>query len=68
MLAFLSSSSATNRSFADASGSSKIARSCARWPGRRRCAMSRIAVFVRSVSASGATSRKVCPRASNVET
>ena len=29
----------------------------ARWPGRSRCAMSRIAVFASSVSASGSTSR-----------
>ena len=32
-------------------------RSCARWPGRSRCAMSRIAVCVSSVSASGSTCR-----------
>jgi len=35
MLTFLSRSVATNRSFPDASGSSMILRSCARWAGRR---------------------------------
>ncbi len=43
-------------------------RSCARWPGRRRCAMSRIASAVSSVSASGSTSRNLRPAASNVDT
>ena len=36
MLAFLSSSSATKRSLAEASGSSRMLRSCARWPGAQQ--------------------------------
>ena len=36
MLAFLSRSSATKRSLADASGSSRMRRSCCKWPGRSR--------------------------------
>lgn len=35
MFAFFSRSSATNLSLLDASGSSMIRRSCARWAGRR---------------------------------
>ena len=58
MLAFFSRSRATKRSLADASGSSRMARSCRRWPGRSRWAMSRIASRVSSVSASGSTLRK----------
>ncbi len=68
MFAFLSSSSATNLSFGEASASSRMARSCARWPGRSRCEMSRIAWRVSSVRASGSTRRKVFPAASKVET
>ena len=55
MLAFLSRSSATNLSLSDASRSSRILRSCARWPGRRKCAMSRIASRASSVSPAGST-------------
>ena len=44
--AFLSRSRATNRSLSLASGSSRIARSCERWAGRRKCAISRIASAV----------------------
>ena len=43
-------------------------RSCARWPGRSRCAMSRIASAASRRSASGSTSRKVRPAASTVRT
>ena len=43
MSAFFSRSRATNRSLSLASGSSRMLRSCWRWPGRRKWAMSRIA-------------------------
>jgi len=68
MHAFLSSSSATKRSFGDASGSSRIARSWARWPGRNKCAMSNIARLVSRVSASGSTWTNDRPAAEKVET
>ena len=57
---------ATKWSLADASASSRMLRSCWRWPGRNRWAMSRIAWEVRSVSASGSISRNVWPPASKV--
>ncbi len=61
MLTFLSRSSATNRSLPLASGSSMMRRSCARWAGRRKCAMSCMASAVSSRSAVGATCRNVLP-------
>lgn len=67
-LAFLSSSSATNRSFALASGSSRMLASCCRWPGRSRWAMSTIADDASSRSASGSTLRIVRPLTVAVET
>ena len=66
MLAFFSRSRATKRSLAEASGSSRMRRSCARWAGRSQWAMSWNAVRARSVSASGSTSRNVRPAASTV--
>ena len=68
MFAFFSRSSATNRSFALASGSSRIVRSCARWAGRRWCEMSCSASAASVRSASGSTLRKVRPSASKVLT
>jgi hypothetical protein len=55
MLAFFSSSSATYLSFEEASLSSRMLRSCWRWPGRSRWEMSWKAAAVRVVSASGST-------------
>jgi hypothetical protein len=66
--AFLSRSRATNRSLSLASGSSSTRRSWARWAGRRKWAMSCIAVAVRRVRASGSTRRNVPAGVSNVET
>ena len=60
MHAFFSSSSATKRSLGDASGSSRIARSCARWPGRRKCAMSNIASAVSRRERRGVDLRGSC--------
>src|SRR5689334_7494954 len=57
-------STATNRSLGDASGSSTIARSCARCAGRSRCWMSRTASRTRAVMVVGAISRNVRPAAS----
>ena len=54
--AFFSRSVATKRSLSLASGSSRILRSCCRWPGRRKWAMSCIASAVSILSASGSTS------------
>jgi hypothetical protein len=68
MFAFFRRSRATKRSLGEASGSSRIRVSCRRWAGRSQWAMSRNAVRVRSVSASGSTWRKVCPAASIVDT
>ena len=61
MLAFLSSSSATYLSFDEASPSSRMLRSCWRWPGRSRWEMSWNAAAVSSVSASGSTVRTSLP-------
>ena len=55
ILAFFKRSNATNLSLAEASGSSRIARSWARWPGRNRWAESIKAWRARSVRASSAT-------------
>jgi hypothetical protein len=55
MLAFFRSSSATYLSLAEASPSSRIERSWARWPGRSRWEMSWKAWAVSKVSASGST-------------
>ncbi len=68
MFAFLSRSRATNLSFGDASGSSRMLRSWRRWAGRRKCAMSCIASLVSAVSAAGSTWRKRRPPASKAET
>ena len=68
MQAFLSRSSATKRSLADASGSSRILRSCCRCAGRRKWAMSCIASDVRRVRTLPSTSTNRRPPASNVET
>ncbi len=62
--ALRSRSVATNRSFADASGSSTIARSCARWAGRSMCWMSCTASRTRAVIVAGSISRNVRPAAS----
>ena len=45
----------------DASGSSRMARNCARWPGRSRCDTSWNAWNASSLSASGAMRSTVCP-------
>ena len=55
ILAFFNRSKATKRSLAEASGSSRMARNCARWPGRSRCWQSTKACRASRVSASGAT-------------
>jgi hypothetical protein len=55
MLAFFNRSKATNRSLAEASGSSRMARNCARWPGRSRCWQSAKACRAKRVSAAGST-------------
>ena len=68
MFAFFNRSSATKRSLSLASGSSRMLRSWRRWPGRNRCAMSRIASRVSAVSASGSTRTNVPAGVSNVET
>jgi len=68
MFAFLSSSSATNWSLDEASGSLRMLESCCRWPGRSRCAMSVIAVADSSLSASGSTCRIFLPATSFVLT
>ena len=61
MQAFFNKSSATNRSFADASGSSRIARNCAKCPGRNKCDTSLNAWNANSLSASGLTRNTICP-------
>ena len=66
--AFFKRSRATKRSLSLASGSSRMLRSCCRWPGRRKWAMSRIAWLVISVSASGSTFKNVPAGVSNVLT
>ena len=53
ILAFFKRSKATNLSFDEASGSSSIARSCARWPGRSRCWQSTKASRASRVRAAG---------------
>src|SRR5262245_18630790 len=64
MFAFLSSSSATKRSFSDASGSSRIFASCARWPGRSRKETSSKAAAATRESSSGSTRRNPWPASS----
>ena len=66
--AFLSRSSATKWSLSEASGSSRMFRSCWRWAGRRKWAMSRIASAVNIRIASGVTLRNVPSDVSNVDT
>ena len=62
MQAFFSSSRATKRSLARRLGVVEdVAGAAARWPGRSRWAMSRIASRVRAVSTSGSTCRKRRP-------
>ncbi len=68
MAALRSRSMATNRSLPLASGSSTIARSCARCSERSRCWMSVIAVRASSVSVSGSISRNRLPAASTTRT
>ena len=66
--AFFSIVRATKWSFSVASGSSRILRSWARWPGRNRCEMVRTASAVSSVSASRSTSSTRWPRYSPTAT
>lgn len=61
-------SSATNLSLSDASGSSRMLRSCCRCDGRSKCAMSTIAADDSSRNASGSTWRICLPATSTVET
>ena len=68
MLALRSSSVATNRSLADASGSSKMEASWAKCPVRSRWAMSRMASLVSSRRASGSTWRNWRSPSVTVET
>ncbi len=68
MLAFFSRSRATKRSLGEASGSSRMLRSCWRCPGRRKWAMSTIACWASSVSASRSTLTKRPSGVSNVDT
>ena len=68
MLAFFRSSSATKRSLSDASGSSRMARSCAKWPGRSRCAMSVMPSCATRRSASGSTFSTSRPSTRSTET
>jgi hypothetical protein len=57
MFAFCSRSRATYRSFGEASGSSRMDRSCFRCDGRSRWAMSRKAVRLSSVGEEGSPER-----------
>jgi hypothetical protein len=68
ILAFFSRSSATKRSLAEASGSSRIARTCVRWLVRSRWLMSLNAVSASRRNPSGATFRISSPSNSVTET
>ena len=59
--AFFNRSSATNRSLGLASGSSRMARNCAKWPGRSRWEVSWKASNASSVSACASTCSTVLP-------
>ena len=68
MLAFFRRSKATKRSLADASGSSRMARSWRRWPGRSRCWHSTIASCASKVSAGSSTLSMLAPSNGTVPT
>lgn len=68
MFAFFSSSMATNLSLAEASGSSSIFRSCCKWAGRSRWAISPKAVRERVRRASPETERNSSPLTVVVDT